>query len=223
MPVILNETFDSYNNGNLAGQGGWYLPANDVSPQVQELVKYGGTKGIEGLNPSPKVYCRADKDLTGGEIIIQWAKFYLKSFNPLESCPYIYLFKSIDNSVLFGYHSGYWQCFDGNGAGGGNYLSTGVPGQYDVWFEIKFKVDHINKKWDCYINDMNIPKLINLGFRNDSADILNKFRMYLTKNTYPASKYIDELWINIYDPDAIKPRAISNKFNSIEESGGFFQ
>ena len=49
MPTIFEDDFNSYNDGDLNGQGGW---SGHTNPQVQGIEVYEGAKAIKVENPS---------------------------------------------------------------------------------------------------------------------------------------------------------------------------
>jgi len=200
MAVILYDIFSEYDLGNLIGQRDWE-PANGWdSPLIQNSVQFEGRKTIDGHFIS-QTYSRADKDLTGGENLIQWLRWEWRTSNKNEACPYIYSFKNSLIASLVGYHSGYYQAFNGNGEGGGSYLSTGFAGVDDDWVACKIKLDIPNKKYDFYVDDMETPKLSDLGFRHDSFDLINRIHIYMAGSSNQSSKYMADLIISDCDPD----------------------
>lgn len=225
MPVAYSQSFDNLPNGDL-DKDGFYKDAGDVYPQVQEAVKYAGAKGVEGHYTSG-VYCAAQRDFSGTNNEDHWAKFALRSSDITELFPQVTIGKTSSlQASLVAFSGGYVKCYNGNGAGGGTWLSTGVAVSNNDFFVVKIKFDFAIRKWICWVSaaggigGMDTPKLTNLGFRFNAADSLNWLIFYLAHSSYPDAKYIDELWINTFDPDLYK-NPISNKFHSVEESGGF--
>lgn len=223
MEILLNETFDNYNLGDLVPQGGWSLPASSESPIVQSLIVKSGSKASEGYYRGIATYNQAQKSISGAIQKTYWIKIFFRFTSSIQACPYLFVFGNANIALIFGYHSNYWQAFNGNGVGSGVYVSTGVPGQINTWFEIKAKADFTQHKWEIYIADMQNPKLTDLGFQWNTANILDKIQLYLARNTNPSNKFADEIWIGDYDPDAViaKP-SFTNKFHSVEESGGIY-
>jgi len=213
MGVVLYDIFCEYELGSIIGQKDWYETAGgDDDPSIQDSVIFEGRKTVEGKYASA-TYCRADKLLTSGENIIQWARWVWRTSNKNEDCPYMYFFKDSTFFAVAGYHDGYYHGYNGNGAGGGSWVSTGYAGVSSEWIIHKVKLDIPNNKYDYYVDDMETPKLTGLGFRN-SVNLLNKIRIFLARSTQPSSKYLADLIISDCDPCCDCHSLISNGFYS---------
>jgi hypothetical protein len=215
MAVNWKQYFNSLTNGDLVGKDSFYKDAGDVSPQVQESVKYEKAKGVEGHYVSGN-YVEAQRDFTGTNNEDHWAKFAARSSDITESFPQIIYGKTASLRAAFiNFSDSYIKCYNGNGAGGGTWVSTGVAVSNDEWYIIKVKIDFAAKTWDCWVDDMETPKLTGLGFFNNGADSFNWLSFYLAYSSYPDAKYIDTMSINSYDPDFIWD-GINIGFNSGE-------
>lgn len=203
MAVNYDQDFDSLNNGALAGQdsftgAGW---------TVQEAVKYYGAKAIQGSSSG-----NVERTFSGTNNEIHWIKFVLSSSLVTQTFPGVYIGKSLAaHASIVGMLSSYIQVYNGNGSGGGSWVSTGVLAVNNDWYMIKIVLDHDAKTWDCYVDDMVTPKLTGLGFRYNTSDSLNYLRFF--QNT-SAAKYIDQFRIHDYDPDIWDGTSIG--FNSGE-------
>jgi hypothetical protein len=217
--VALNYTqsFDGLNNGDLNGQDNWYGVSPYVSAVVEDSVVYAGTKAIEGRKVGEN--CISRRDFSGSNPETHWSKFVLRTSNVSQNSPSIYLGKSAAlHASIVAFRNSYIQVYNGNGSGGGSYLSTGVALVVNTWYVIKVKLNHSTQKWDIYVNDMETPKLSNIGFRYNTSDSINFVQYYSWITPYT---YMDEFSIHDYDPDAVIGLPITNKFHSVEESGGF--
>lgn len=225
MAINYSQNFNFLPSGDLDSDG-FYKAAGDTYPQVQEAVKFEGAKGVEGHYISG-VYVSGQRDFAGTNNEDHWAKFALGSSDVTESFPWFVFGKtSALQAILVGFLDGYVKCYDGNGVGGGAWLSTGVAVVNGQFYVGKVKFDFATKKWVCWVSaaggvgGMDTPKLTNLGFRHNTADSLNHLRFYLAQTPHPDAKYIDTLSINDYDPDLGKFDLLSNDLENNPLMGG---
>ena len=98
MPLV--ENFDSYNDGNLDGQGDWVLMNGNANClQIQGTTKQAGTKGVQGIVANAGSYSR-DK-ITGIDFSGNGSQiFYARSASNNNAC-YTYAMKDSDSSGGF--------------------------------------------------------------------------------------------------------------------------
>lgn len=205
------QSFDGLNDGDLVPQDNWYLAPTFITPSVTSLIACAGTKMVEGAFDKEG----ADRDFFGINNEIHWHKAYMRTIAAAQTFPFIYLGKaSTNHAVVYGANNAYWSAFDGNGVGGGAWVSTGVAVVAYTCVLFKVRMDIPDKKWDLYVIDMDTPKLTNLNFRYNTSDSLNWTRIYFSDPARPSLKAVDEYWIGLNDPDIGGKNLISQGFNT---------
>jgi len=155
---------------SIGGQGGWAVLSAGADAKITDAVKQAGTQSV-ALEANSQI----DKPLTATvEESIVWMEGYFQGAGtsadpsfPADPAASAIVFFSATNGI---------QCLDGDGAGAGAWVNTGVALVADTWYKISIRQDYTTKKWRCYVNDTQAPAQ-DLGFR-DAVTTLHGFRNF---------------------------------------------
>lgn len=159
--------------GNLNGQGGWSVVT--------------GSAEVSGVHVNSGI--QAARIIAGGEIArnfsvgaqnVVWLELYVRATPATEPA----MPTSPRSAVLFVDSSLGVMLLNGNGAGGGTWMPTGIVPPTGSWFRVSIRLDFPTKKWDCFINGSLAASA--LGFHSNSVTTLTgvTVRAQATGDTY---------------------------------------
>jgi hypothetical protein len=74
MATLFTDNFNSYNDGNLNGQGGWYEPQTADSPQIQGTVVKEGAKAVKIEGTTYQRSVKTGIQLADGRLTFYWRR-----------------------------------------------------------------------------------------------------------------------------------------------------
>ena len=177
LPFITGfETNDSpsYAVGDLDGQGtggSWQVVAGTVAVQTAEAAR--GAQGVElGAGCATEVFIN-------GPNSVVWTDLQLKTGGSAGS-PEIP--SGIATSVLFfGGTNGLW-ALDGDGVGGGTYVSVMNPSPTSRYMRVSIRQDYSARTYDVWIDGTEAVN--NLGFKDNSRTELQRVRFEAGATSY---------------------------------------
>lgn len=181
------------------GQQGWRL-VEGSSASVQNETVYEGAQALR-IGAGSVV----DKELTGlvsGDFLWIDAFAQVVLQDPLPDPTQLGIGSSL---VHFSQTLGI-ACLNGNGNGGGTWVTTGVTPQNGTWVRVTIRQNYVTRKWTCYVN--GVKTLENLGFKNNltslsgfkssagdsSSALLDKFSV----STEPPAFFYDQPYLNLF-------------------------
>ena len=198
VPFLANfEPVEGYQVGALQGQNGWNVTgtANIVTSPVY--------LGVQALSIPPAATASfTTRAFTGSTPAVTFIDlFALPAAAPTPDAGVFIETDVIEVALTGSAGVGMIQAFNGNGTGGGAWVTTGVgpaldgTGKATAWGRFTIRCDYINKKWDLYYNGQMI--IANLGFISNSATALGA--LSLGGHT-AATTGFDELFIDFNNP-----------------------
>lgn len=162
----------TFSVGSLHNQDNWWVTEGVAEVQTTKI--YEGSQAVK-LESNTTIV----KDFNGAGHSVVWAQGYFCGAGisgspeiPEETTATAIIFFSSDNGI---------QCLDGDGNGGGTFVSTGVMLSADTWHKITVKLDFNTQSWDCYIDD--VLRASNLGFK-DNVPQFNGFMDMSKEESY---------------------------------------
>lgn len=167
------EPAQGYSVGNLHGQGGWSVAAG--SAVVTAAKAHSGVQSAQIVSGGE---VSRDFSIAGQSVV--WLEMYVQASPATEPA----MPSSPRSAVLFVDAFQGIMCLDGNGAGGGTWVSTGIVPTSGSWFRVSIRLDFIDKEWDCFVDGQ--PALLSLGFHSNSISTLSGLtvRAQATGDTY---------------------------------------
>lgn len=174
LPFIARfEPTEGYTAGALDGQNAWVVTgsANVVTTPVS-----AGTQAVAvPAAATPSFAVRTFANSTGG---VTFSDLFAQ---PAAAAPpdagVFFETDAAEVSLTASGTQGNLQAFDGNGAGGGTWVATGVgptvdgSGKAVSWLHLTVRSDYTAKKWDLYYNGQMIAA--NLGFLHDTSTAMS--------------------------------------------------
>jgi len=161
----------------LDGKGGWAVLSQGAGATITNAV-HQGTIGEQSV--ALEANSQIDKTFSATGETVVWMEGYFRGAGttadpsfPADPAASAIVFFSATNGI---------QCLDGNGTGGGPWVSTGVTLNADNWYKVTIRQDYTGKKWRCYIDGVQKP-VSELGFR-DNVTTLHGFRNFADTASY---------------------------------------
>ena len=193
------ESTEGYSLGSLAAQNGWTVPQG--SAVITNDTAYAGTFSVGLLTSSGPTKISHDfAAFSGGTVtyVDFWARpsvAYVRTDSTTVSADgSIFSLVRLDSS-------GHLVVFDGDGSGGGRWVSTGRSvalnrsGQASTWVRFTVRQDYSTKKWDLWIDDQ--LALVDLGLKDNTQTYLSQFSVL---SSGLATGYLDNLAITSTNP-----------------------
>ena len=198
VPFIANfEPAEGYVVGPLHGQNGWSVTgsANIVTTPV-----FAGAQALS--IPPSAVASFTTRAFTGSDPAVTFIDIFALPAAAASPNAGVFLETDVIEVALTGSAgTGVIQVFDGNGSGGGTWLSAGTgpaldgSGQATDWGRYTIRTDYITQKWDLYFNGQMVKA--DLGFLNNTSTALGA--LSLGGHT-TATTGFDELFISFDNP-----------------------
>ncbi|MFC1601569.1 hypothetical protein ACFL34_04395 [Candidatus Sumerlaeota bacterium] len=183
LPFASDFEAPTYSLGGLPQQGWTCDPADGAS--VIDSQAFAGTAALE---------------ITSGTVVNQLFSssdsiVWLDGYRMGQSSDLLPdLSQLTSGSAILAFHSGELKCLNGNGAGGGNWLSTGIPLD-SGWHRITVRLDYSAKRYDCYIDSAWIISG-NRFLWDNTSNQLNGF----IGSSSNGSMFVDSLNVTPYPP-----------------------
>ena len=169
LPFLTNfEPAEGYQPGPLDGQKGWTVlgAASVVTAPV-----YGGQQAVSVAPATPpalltRAFVNSDPRVTFVDLFVRPAAA------PTAAAGVFFETDAVQVALTGISPTGLLQAFNGDGAGGGTWLSTrqgpvlAASGQASDWLRLTARSDYSSKKWDLYFNGQMIAA--DLGFSNNA-------------------------------------------------------
>ena len=199
VPFIASfEPAEGYRIGTMDGQNGWSVTG---AASIDTTPVAAGRQALLIMPAVPPAYLTQVFDPTEPGYITFVDFFAMPAAAVLPDAG-VFLETDVTAVALTGSNgAGLLQAFDGNGTGGGRWLSTGVgpvlntDGRAEDWARLTIRSDYTAKKWDLYFNGRLIAA--NLGFLNNSAETLGA--LTLGGHTTAVTGF-DELFVAFDNP-----------------------
>jgi hypothetical protein len=191
-----------FNIGDINGQDNWTVPSGSVL--IQNETSFEGLQAAE-LEPLGQL----EKSLSmNGESVV-WVEAYA-IVNSQDITPDIAGMDAA-SCVLYYSTTGGITCLDGDGTGGGTWVSTGISVD-SIWTKITLRQDYTNHSWELYVNGNKI--LSDLGFKDNTIDKLSGFYCQAGDS---GSMYLDNFYVSAMEPDSGRIYSPLNLFELAEE------
>lgn len=157
------EDFELLPEGSVHGHEGWSVSKGEVS-----VVAGPAPSGLKSLRSAENSEVALSVEGDGSVFWVNlWVMTQGSPFVPaiprLPKKSAVLVFDSMDGI----------QALDGDGAGGGMIVSSGIALDGSRWYRITLKLDFDVKKWDLYVDGAR--RLTNLGFHSNDAPPLSGF------------------------------------------------
>lgn len=184
---------------NSTGQQGWRL-VEGTAAAIQNETVYTGAQALR-IGAGSVV----DKELTGlvsGNFLWIDAYAQVNLQDPLPDPTQL----GVGSSLVHFSQSLGIACLNGNGNGGGTWVSTGVTPQNGTWVRITIRQNYLDRKWACYVN--GVKTLENLGYKNN----LTALSGFKSSAGDASSAFLDEFSVSTEAPDFTWDRPYINLF-----------
>jgi chitodextrinase len=191
------EPADDYHPGSLNGQNGWSVTG---TANIGTSLVATGRQSVTIMPARPPSFVtRAFSTVEPGITFVDL--FALPAAAPQPDMGVFLETEAAEVALTGANGRGVLQAFDGDGAGGGRWLSTGTgpaldaAGRADTWTRLTIRSDYAVRKWDLYFNGQLIAA--NLGFVSDPPVALRA--LSLAGHT-TATTGFDELFVAFDNP-----------------------
>lgn len=167
------ESSEGFSPGSLDGQGPWFVDAGTST--VQSTTTAHGSQAVR-LDPGAGI----GVSITGAVGAVVWVDTFVRTSGTANP-PDLGSMSARSSVVHFSSTSGI-QALDGNGGGGGSFVSTGVFPDGNAFRRITMRQDYSAREWDIWIDGE--LKASDLGFKDDSIDRLSGLRQYSEQEAY---------------------------------------
>ena len=199
LPFIASfEPAEGYRIGAVDGQNGWSVTG---AASIGTTPVAAGEQALSILPAVPPSYLTRVFDPTAPGIITFVDVFAMPAAAALPDAG-VFLETDVAAVALTGSNgAGLLQAFDGNGTGGGRWLSTGAgpfinaEGRAEAWTRLTIRSDYAAKKWDLYFNGRLIAA--DLGFLTNPPETLGALTL---GGHATATTGFDELFVAFDNP-----------------------
>lgn len=193
------------------GQEGWRL-IEGTSASIQNETVFAGMQALE-VGPGSAVDRSLQGLITGDLVWIDaWAQV-----NAEDAPPDPATLGTGSSLVHFSNTMGI-ACLDGDGSGGGTWVSTGVDPTPGSWVRVTIAQNYQTQTWACYVDNSRV--LTDLGFK----DNLTELSGFTNSAGEASSAFLDDFSVQSFPPDfAQRSFATLFEFASVWQEMGFDQ
>lgn len=190
----------AYTVGNLHGQDNWVVQAGSADVQTQTV-----RSGLQAARVSSDGYVTRAVSNEGSSTV--WVESYLRATPSTEPVPDA----SPRSASLYFDETRGIMCLNGNGAGGGTWMTTGVAATQGSWYRITIRLDFRTRKWDCFVN--GTLRLSNLGFKDNSVAALSGVAARAQSG---GTTYLDDVRVDTTPPAGIADADSDGLLDNVE-------